>query len=376
MLIPDEPKQALRCRRILLAGVAYAVWVVLGYFLYAIGLLRIGAVDLAWYVLAIVASNALFFLLVRTGFNLRFQDPSMTFTQIAVSIFFAMWFVAVVEPRARGMTLLLFVSGLFFGVFRLRTREFLALALLALGLYAALIIWEAQMRVVTGRELQVEIARAVVLGAVLLWMAFMGGYVARLRADLRAAVRRIKLMAHTDHLTGAENRRAITEALRSAMAEASNAGTSLSLALFDIDHFKQVNDQYGHMVGDEVLREIVHRAEQSLRSSDLLARGSWPGALGRFGGEEFLLVFRGTELEGARRAAERIRRAVADEPFETEAGPVRVTVSLAVAEWQPGEGEIDFLRRTDRALYRAKEEGRNRVCVAPSDAEFPDKRES
>lgn len=359
-LLPNDPKQALRSRRILMAGLAYAVWLVLGGFLYAVDLLRIGFPDLVLYFLVIAVANTTFLALVRTGLNRRFSDPSMTFVQIAVSIIFAMWFVAAVEPLARGVTLLLFVSGLFFGVFRLKTSEFIALACFAVGLYASLIIWEAQTLGLGGRALQVEIAQGVVLGAVLLWMAFMGGYVAHLRNELRKAVRRIEVLAHTDDLTGTENRRSITASLQ----EAIGSKERLAVCLLDIDRFKKINDRHGHPVGDEVLRKFVYRVEATLRTEDSLERGSWPGALGRFGGEEFLVVLRGSDDEGARRAAERIRSAISGRPFETSSGLIEVTVSIGVAAWESGENVVDLLRRADRALYQAKERGRNRVVAA------------
>lgn len=367
-LLPDDPNQALRCRRILIAVAAYCLWIVLGGYLYLVGLLRIGLTDLGMSCLVLLLANACFFVMVRSGFNRRFRDPSMTFVQIVVSILFAMWFVAVVEPPARGVTLLLFVSGLFFGVFRLRTREFLALACLAVGLYAALVVWEARALELTGRELRVQIAQGVVLGAVLLWMAFMGGYVARLRSELRAAVKRIEVLAHTDDLTGTESRRSISGELRGALAEVERSSGRMAVCLLDIDHFKQINDEYGHPVGDEVLREFVERVESTLREVDSIARPQeedLASVLGRFGGEEFLVVLRGTGVSGAMRAAKRIREVIAERTFETSGGPVAVTVSAGVAAFQPGEGEVDLLRRADRALYQAKEQGRNRICSAP-----------
>lgn len=356
----NDPQQALRGRRILMAMAAYGVWFLLGGFLYTVDLLRIELFEMSLYFLVILGTNVGFFLLVLTGMNRRFSDPSMTFLQIMVSIVFAMWFVAAVEPQARGVTLLLFISSLFFGVFRLRTKEFLALAFFAVGLYATLIAWEAMTLNLAGRALQVEIAQGVVLGAVLIWMAVMGGYVAGLRAELRQAMRRVEVLAHTDDLTGTENRRSITAVLQGAMA----SEDELAVCLLDIDRFKDVNDRYGHPVGDEILRGFVQRVEATLRSRDRVERGSWPGALGRFGGEEFLVVLRGSDAEGGRQAAERMRTIVAGEPFQTGAGPVRVTVSAGVAGWRPGDDEVDLLRRADRALYRAKAEGRDRVIVA------------
>ncbi len=247
------------------------------------------------------------------------------------------------------------MSGLFFGVFRLRTSEFLALACFAVGLYAALLIWEAQTLGLTGRALQVEIAQGVVLSTVVDGVPAMS-----LTCEPRQAVRRIEVLAHTDDLTGTENRRSISAVLHDGIESES----ALAVCLLDIDRFKQVNDRYGHPVGDEVLQEFVTRVEATLRSRDSLERGNWPGALGRFGGEEFLVVLRGSDGEGARQAAERIRAVIADTPFKTDSGPVQITVSAGVAGWRPGEDAVDLLRRADRALYRAKEQGRNRVCLS------------
>lgn len=364
-LFPDDPRQALRCRRILLAVLAYCMWAALGAFLYFVGVLRIGLVDLGLYWATVLGANLVFLVMVMSGVNRRLADPSMTFIQIAASIIFAIWFIAVVEPRVRGVTLLLFVSGLFFGVFRLKVREFIALAFLAVALYAGLVFWEA--RVLDAEELQVQVAQVVVLGAVLLWLAVMGSYVAGLRSNLREALRRIEVLAHTDDLTGTENRRSITAALERAI----DAAEPVAVCLLDIDHFKAINDECGHPAGDEVLRQFVDRVSGCLRRDDMLGRGSEAGALGRFGGEEFLVVLGATDRDGAGEAAERIRRAVDGEPFEWAGRELPVTVSIGVAAHRQGDSEVELLRRADRALYRAKERGRNRVCIADEPERTP-----
>lgn len=360
--LPRDPKQALRCARVLMAAVAYLLWMVVAGYLHAVGLLRIDLESLLAYYAVIFLINAGMLLVVRGGLNLRFADPSLTFVQILVAIICAMVLMAFVVPDARGLMLLLFMSAFFFGIFKLRTHQFLLLALFAVSLYAALIFWDAQF--LERRQLQVELARLLVLAAVLLWMSFMGGYVARLRAELRGAMRKIEHLAHTDDLTGTENRRSITAALRDAIEAAGSAGAMLSVCLLDIDRFKRINDEHGHLVGDEVLMGFVQRVGAELRDRDMAGMGRWPGALGRFGGEEFLVVLPGTDAEGAARAAERLRRAVSGAPFGTEAGPVRATVSGGVAQWRDGQDEVQLLRRADRALYRAKERGRDRISVA------------
>jgi len=355
-----DPRQALRAGRVLLGVVAYLMWMAVGTYLYFMGMMR---VDLAWlfaYFGLMLLTNLGFILAVRLDWNLRFRDPGMTMGQIAFGIFWGMVLMSQAMPEARGGMLLVFVTGFFFGVFRLNTHQFLALTLFASLIYAGLIRldWET----LDAAQRQTEISQWIFLTLVLLWMSFMGGYVARLRANLRAALHRIEELANRDHLTGAGNRRAITGSLADAVA-ACDAGTEkLSVALLDLDHFKQLNDRHGHLSGDAVLKQFVQRVEGKLRGGDLLQDP--PEQLGRFGGEEFLVVLRGTDRRGAERAAERLRVAVADHTFDTDSGAVSVTVSIGVAEFQAGESTEDLLRRADHALYQAKDEGRNRVVLA------------
>lgn len=122
--------------------------------------------------------------------------------------------------------------------------------------------------------------------------------------------------------------------------------------LFDIDHFKQINDRYGHAVGDDVLVAFSRRVEALLRQEDVL---------GRYGGEEFLLLLPMIDLSAALQLAERIRCALADSPVQLKSGEVTVTASFGVAQLERGEEADDWLIRVDQALYRAKEHGRN--CV-------------
>ncbi|MGM0535194.1 MAG: diguanylate cyclase domain-containing protein [Pseudomonadota bacterium] len=162
--------------------------------------------------------------------------------------------------------------------------------------------------------------------------------------------------ASRDHLTGAANRRAFDRALITSVRAAHESGSELALMFFDIDHFKVVNDNHGHEVGDATLHALTALVQQRLRKSDLLAR---------WGGEEFTLLLPDTPLQGAAQLAERLR---ADVATAVMPGP-GVTISFGLTVFQEGDTARDLIQRADRALYRAKRGGRNRVEVAPAPGE-------
>lgn len=173
----------------------------------------------------------------------------------------------------------------------------------------------------------------------------------RLEDDLSHA----RHMADTDPLTGLFNRRALMRDGLDLLTRLCQQGRCLSAIMLDIDHFKLVNDRFGHMVGDAALLFVAECARQSYRESDLIAR---------IGGEEFTILLPGADLRTARELAERLRKRIG-QGFQTAEGiKVSLTVSLGCAEALPGEGLEAMLDRADRALYAAKTDGRNRVCVA------------
>lgn len=160
----------------------------------------------------------------------------------------------------------------------------------------------------------------------------------------------LERQATRDHLTGTHNRRAFDTAIRQAIRHAEQGGDAFSLLLFDIDHFKAVNDTHGHDTGDAILRRLAERVGRSLRSSDLLAR---------WGGEEFAILLLDTPLGGATTFAERLRQQVATSRFQGLA----ITISLGLTEYQPADDLDSMLARADSALYRAKRGGRNAVMA-------------
>lgn len=159
-----------------------------------------------------------------------------------------------------------------------------------------------------------------------------------------------------DALTGAMNRRYLLESLRRELARAVRQQQPLSVLMLDIDHFKRVNDTYGHLVGDEVLREFGSRMLDSCRDDDLLAR---------YGGEEFCVVLCSTAWQDAVDMAERSRMRIADAPFQTSVGALGISASFGLACFEPARPVTsdELLRAADERLYEAKRRGRNRVIA-------------
>jgi len=355
-LLPEgDERQALRMRRHLMAS-GTSLLVVLTLFVCAfIGLLPMrAAVEGA---IGIVALVLAFHALFRTGLNLRFSDPSLTTEQVGAAILFLAYLMVHAGP-ARTMLLVFYLVAMLFGVLRLNGKRLMLLAMLALGAHGtALLLVLARDPAAQPRAVFAEFA---VLAVVLPWFAAMGGYVNRLRLrlsdsnrDLTRAVERIEQLAIRDELTGAYNRRFLMECLARERSRAERLRASFSICLLDVDHFKSINDGFGHPAGDAVLIELPALAAAGLRGADVF---------GRFGGEEFLVILPDTSLAGAQALAERMRAAIEAARF-SGIGERRVTATLGVAEYCAGEEVTALLARADRALYAGKTGGRNRVAI-------------
>lgn len=168
----------------------------------------------------------------------------------------------------------------------------------------------------------------------------------------------LQLQAITDPLTRLANRRYVLEQSQLEIKKAQRANSPLSMIMLDLDHFKQVNDNYGHQDGDKVLETVAGLLKQTCRETDIVSR---------FGGEEFLLILPGTDLEGAINNANKIREALEKYAYQSQQGEYHVTASLGVTQWGEDETKTSgALRRADSALYEAKKAGRNTVKWIPS----------
>ncbi|MFM2482561.1 diguanylate cyclase [Celerinatantimonas sp. YJH-8] len=184
-------------------------------------------------------------------------------------------------------------------------------------------------------------------------------FISRMTEQLDIANQELKNLAQKDSLTGIYNRRKFAEKLTEEINRSHRYQIPLSLILIDIDHFKLVNDQYGHLIGDKVLIQVTHTIKNEIRQTDLLAR---------FGGEEFVIILPETKLEQAAHQAERIRKKVAFQPEQTTSERLpAITCSFGISSLRNTQMTFEqLLDEADKALYQAKSLGRNQVCLAKS----------
>jgi len=200
----------------------------------------------------------------------------------------------------------------------------------------------------------IDLAGAIVAASIAIW--YSDSIKSRSITDLEEAKAQLNYYATIDPLTNTFNRRHFLELSERKIKRTITSNGHASFLLFDLDHFKKINDEHGHIIGDQVLQGIAQTCTKHLRPDDVL---------GRFGGEEFVILLPETKLEDARNIAERLRLLIAETPFETEIGPINTTISIGVAiKEKTTTMSIDqLLSRADRAMYRAKQAGRNRVII-------------
>jgi diguanylate cyclase (GGDEF)-like protein len=189
----------------------------------------------------------------------------------------------------------------------------------------------------------------------LMALGFIAAAYARTADD---AQQRLNALASTDTLTGLMNRRRMTDHMQKALAQARAEGRPLAVMLLDIDHFKTINDQFGHARGDHVIVAVGEVLRANVRQHDLAAR---------WGGEEFLVLMPGASADAARETGERVRRAVANYVVRDDSDPLPVTITVGVSAWQDSERLEDTIYRADESLYVGKQAGRNRVVVSGLD---------
>lgn len=356
MIFPrDNPQQAHRIRRLLIAAGASAVVLALLGLASLLGVLPPG-VFLRAAVLMLVPA-LIFFAIFRMGINLRFRDGSLTLPQIFVSTLFILY-VLYETPGAHLTLSLIFMMSFLFGVFRLSTRQLLALTAFVSLSYAAIVAVQTYPFADRGR-LDQNILHWAVLTTLLVFFSVMGGYVSGLRKKLKEAnsglemaLSRIEKLAGQDELTGVLNRRSLSEVLARQKARVDRYGGVFSMLVIDLDYFKSINDTRGHAMGDAVLVQFAKAASACLRQCD---------TFGRYGGEEFLAVLDQTHVEGACVLGSRICEMARQLQIDGFEDSMRMTVSVGVAQYRPREEWQAMIERADKALYRAKAGGRDRI---------------
>ncbi len=329
---------------------------------------KIPLVVLRDFVVLTVVINGAFFFIFYFDINLRFKEKSLTGLQMVAALFAPAWVVYFLqEGQARASMMFIAIVAALYGIFSLNTRQFLGIALIYLLIYGGLVltIWVTKPQFT---ELPLELMQAFTFTLVMAQIAVIGGYINRLKSKLRdknkklnqtmdelqEALEQIHALAQTDELTGISNRRNILQALEQEVNRHDRSPETFSIAMLDVDHFKLINDNYGHPVGDQVLKDVASKIKTTLRTVDFF---------GRYGGEEFLLIMPQTAKDGAKTSTERIREALANSVLDYMDADYRVTISIGVAEHKNKEKLEELIARADKALYAAKNSGRDRVVV-------------
>lgn len=312
----------------------------------------------------VAATNALFFGIARSRKASALSADGLAAAQGALGLGWAAAFL-VFSTGGNQLALGMFICATLFGLFQLPQRGFLHLALGGVAAYAG----ATAIRYGVNRGAwQQELLNVATFIGVTGWLLVFARYLEKLRRrlqdrnrELRQHIKKVVRIAERDQLTKSYNRHAIMDTLTREKGRADRTGAPVSVCILDLDHFKNLNDEHGHLIGDRVLKQFSKRARAELRGMDAIQPSDPRRSLGRFGGEEFIAILPGTTLGSAGICAERIRGAVADEAFD---GLYRVTVSIGVAEYSRGETVHEWLARADEALYEAKAEGRNRVSLS------------
>ncbi len=312
-----------------------------------------------------VGSTGFFALAVRLGWNLRFRDSWLLYAQFGANYCIQLTFI-VVAPQLWIIFLASTLVSFNYAMLGFTERQF-RYTWIGFGVTTAAALWAG--RAHFGYPALTD------LNIVLMWLFFflavrrlalIGMQFSSLRnqlseknRELTRSIARIQELASHDELTGAYNRRHFMQLASAERERANRTKLPYSVALFDLDNFKAINDRYGHAAGDTVLRDFCTLVQAHMRATDRFAR---------YGGEEFVLLMPvTTQVESASQAVERIRVAVADHDWSKSANLApgqRVTVSAGVATGRPGETIEDLLGRADAALYQAKGAGRNRLVMA------------
>ena len=357
LLLGREASQRSYVLRTVLASFGYLLGVVI-----AEVALYTGVADLAAarvFGAAALSVSLISYAVVRFGLTRHFRDPALTGLQMLMGETLAV--VGYMQfHEFRGAMIALNLAVVSFGIFSLSLQKQWAMNLYALLTMGSGMMWMS-MRDPVNYPPAVEAVHFLILLTLQFMVALLGAQFGELRRrlngrkrELEAALIRIQELANRDGLTGLYNRRYAQELIDLHARLRERNGRYLSMALIDLDHFKQVNDQHGHAVGDQVLQVFAQHALRLTREADIVAR---------WGGEEFLIVMPETSVEGASQLIERLRETLANVCASQDVPELRVTFSAGITAHLMGETTDQTLSRADEALYAAKSAGRDRSVV-------------
>jgi len=358
---PDRATRA-RTAAILLCAIMYAICCSAAYYAAEINLMRPFAPKLLW--ATSMPAYVLFYSLVRFGKTKHLKDPTLMLPQNVFALLAIAFAYTAIAPHDRGVVLVLIALVMVFGMYTHTPKQSVqigVLAMLLLGLSMGILAHIDPAYYPPDLEL---LRFELLLGTVptLIFSAYQisswRNRLAAQRRDLRVALEQVQQMATHDVLTGLYNRRFMQDKLEDAVKRFDRYGERFTVVLVDLDHFKRVNDQYGHKVGDQALMAFANAAGIVLRETDIIAR---------WGGEEFIFLLPNTNAEKALIALERLRQTLANCTVTDTVPNLRVKFSAGLAVHDTVTGLNHTLERADKALYQAKSEGRDRNVTAPPD---------
>lgn len=303
-------------------------------------------------------------IVIRSGLNKKYSDPSLTIPQMVWGTFFLLTITYLLNEW-RGLILMAYFGMFSFGFFKLKFREFLSVALfvvLGYGLIILYIFMYEPERIV----INLELAQLLAFSCTITVMLYTGSAIHHLRERtkkqfiaLQEAMEINKKLATTDDLTGLFNRRYFMEKLAQQKALSERDDSDFVICFCDMDHFKHINDTFGHQCGDIVLQKFSEILRASIREIDYVAR---------FGGEEFVCLLVNTDIENAKKVTERIRESLENYNFSDIAPQLYATVSIGIANFKQFNTLQETLVSADHRMYRAKRLGRNKI-VSTDDEE-------
>ena len=305
---------------------------------------------------------ALFYVLVRFGKTRRLRDPNLMIPQQSFSLLAIAFAYTAIAPHDRGLVLILIALVMVFGMYTHQPRQSVFTGVLAMAMLAVcmgvLSHLDPEFYPPTLELLRFELLLGTLPPLILAayQISAWRNRLSQQRRELRSTLEKVQALASRDALTGLYNRRHMQDKMQDCVRRFERYGERFTVVLVDLDHFKRINDQHGHRVGDEALVAFSAGATMVLRDSD---------TVGRWGGEEFLFVLPNTSPRKADIALQRLREALARSQISTAAPTLRVAFSAGVAQHEPGAPMHRTLERADRALYQAKHEGRGRNVMAP-----------
>lgn len=361
-LLGPDPQRAKHVLFVLASTQLYVVNLVIIWHSVQLGLLQPQiARDLSWGSLLTLTTV---FILVRSGWSQRLSDPVITLPHALVSI--ALCFMAYLQVgEHRASVLILVAEAIVMCMFRLRPAQMVMLGLSSVGMLLACVVgltWANPARYPASTGLM----HFVIGGSTLLILSLVAKWVTDIRVriglqakELSQALNTLQHMATQDSLTGLLNRRIMVDLVETELKLVERHGHPMTVALVDLDHFKSINDRFGHQAGDAVLIGFANLAQTQLRQVDKVAR---------WGGEEFLIMLPQVKVGEALTALERLRLSMGSHTFPGHPG-VNATFSAGLAQARSGESLEQLIERADQALYEAKHAGRNRCHVGTVDAE-------